>query len=404
MPPSGLINKGALMPDIYRPLFSRRTLKVLLWILPALILLLASLGPAESDLPEIRRLDERPVYWLEQPDSTDNELRLLFATDIAVTPEQRIAQQALAAGLRSRLEQSVPGVGVEALADRLQLRLRWPAGGGAPDLSTLFASLKTPPETTALEAKLKRLRARDYLDAQSPDQLLLNSYRAHLPRAAVPKTSVSDLQLRHQTLLAQVPLVLIGGPDASAAAREAARALPAGETRSPPQLLPPDSRLRLTLDDARQPPMQLLGGAVPVPTLEDYAAELLAFGSLQQALERQPGLRYRLFWQPLGEIGLHALILPGAIEDPRTLLRDSSLALIDDIRRNLLRQQREQLNTPQGQLDRLADIAFYRLPDNRLDALAEALAAVGKDDIATRMSHYLEPDSQIRIELNAGPL
>lgn len=393
------------MPDAYRPLFSRRTLRALLWILPALILLLASLGRDESGVPAIRQTDIPSVYWLEQPDSPANELRLLYVTDIAITPDQRIAQQVLAAGLQSRFEQWAHPVEIDALPDRLQLRLRWPAGTDAPDVRALLTSLEKPLEPAALNAKLERLRALDYLAARAPDQLLMNSYRANLLWTAPPTVTVSALQRQQRVLLAQVPLVLVGGPDAGPLANDAASALPAGNSTSPgtPELLPDDKRLRLLLEDARQPPMQLLGGLTPGRDIDDYAAELLTFGSLQQLLERVPGLQYRLLWQPLRGTGFRALILPGDIEDPRSLLRHSDDALIDSVRQQLLREQRERLKTPEGQLDRLATIVFYRLSDRRLDALVDALEAVAKDDIAARMSHYLEPEPQIRIELNGAP-
>ncbi|NVK40566.1 MAG: hypothetical protein HWE39_04925 [Oceanospirillaceae bacterium] len=389
------------MPEIYRPRFSRRTLKVLLWLLPGLILLLASLGPDENSAPAIHQEPGRALYWLHQPDSPANQVRLLFATDIAITPDQLTAQQALAAELESRLSKTDRPVTVSPRTDRLEVSIRWPAGGEGPDLSALLDELAAPLAPAPLARQLQRLRARDYLESRSPDQLLLNSYRLNLLTTPVQDVSVQWLQARQTLLAEQVPLVLIGGPDADAFAARAAAALPAGMSREPVSAarLPPEPRLRLVLEDARQPAMRLLGGPAPGRDNAGYAAELIAFGSLQRLLDRQPGLQYRLLWQPLHRGGFRALILPASIGDPRALLREAE-APVGTAREQLEREYRSRLDSADGQLDLLADIAFYRLPDRRLDALADALQSAAKDDIAARMSHYLDPEPWIRIDLN----
>ncbi len=389
------------MSDTYRPRFSRRTLKALLIVLPGLILLLASLRPAGTDIPVVQQWPERELYWLEQPGSPHNEVRLIYATDLAIAPEQRLVQQAVAAQLELRMKASGWPASVSALADQLQLRLSWPAATEVPDLSSLLQLLSVP--EPAPEAMLQRLQARHYLASQQPDQLLLDKFLSQLQPPVAPARPANRMQALQAGLAGQIPRVMIGGPRASVIAARAASSLPAGAARPAVSIAtrPQERQLRLQLEDARHPPVRLLGGAAPGRDSPDYASELLAFTSLRLLLDAQPALEYRLQWQALFHGGFRALVLPATLKDPESLLQDAT-APVDRAREQLLQHYRARLDTPSGQLDELAVNILYQRPQRPLGAIVEELEAATEDDIAIRMSHYLDPEPPIRIELNSG--
>ncbi|GGO77793.1 hypothetical protein GCM10011348_08160 [Marinobacterium nitratireducens] len=391
------------MPDTYRPRFSRRTLKTLLVVLPGLILLLASLGPAGTDIPIAEKWPDRELYWLEQPDSPYHEVRLIYATGLAIAPAQRLVQQAMAAQLESRLTRHDWPATISAQADHLQLRLSWPAAAGVPDLSPLL-QLLTAPEPIP-ETQLQRLQAQQYLAGQQPDQILLNRFLSQLQPPASPANLADRWQALQAAVSGSPPRVLIGGPRAPDIAARTADSLPEGAPRPATSIAPlqPVRQLRLQLDDARHPSMRLLGGAAAGRDSPDYANELLAFTSLRLLLDAQPSMQYRLQWQALHQGGFRALVLPATLQDPESLLRKAA-APVRRAREQLLLQYRALLDAPSGQLDELVANVLYQRPQQPLDAIIGALEAADEDDIGARMSHYLDPEPLIRIELNGTGL
>jgi predicted Zn-dependent peptidase len=447
----------AVMATEHKPLFNPLYLKVLILILPILIVLLASLGPKAVTYPEIEHSETHPLYWIEQPDRPDNELRLLLPAAVALDPEQRILQQTLATLLQQRLQQPalqslltpVPYSQVTALPDHLQISLRWPAGEKLPALDAVLQALQQTPESDSAAATLARIRAQAYLDGQDPAQRLLNRLQQQLQqptqRARTSAISAADVLQQYHRLFSRPPLLILGGPDAAKLAEQLddAGMFDSAVTaeRSEPGHQPerhaatPLQTVKLQLSDARLPAMYLLGASMPGRDAKDYAAQLLAIRSLQRALELRPDTAgyYRLVWQQSRDSGYRALILAGQPTRAQTLpaeaqrtaappadervtgssiidsaVNDSALIdtavisaqLIDDTRQQLLLQLREQLQTPQGQLDQLATLAFNNLPGQRLDTILDQLQALSGDDIGPRIAHYLAPEPQILITLN----
>ncbi|MCP8686398.1 hypothetical protein [Marinobacterium sedimentorum] len=453
------------MATEHKPLFNPLYLKALILILPILIVLLASLGPKAVSYPDIEHSETHPLYWIEQPDRPDNELRLLLPAAVALDPEQRILQQTLAMLLQQRLHQPalqslltpVPHTQVTALPDHLQISLRWPAGEKLPELDAVLQALQQTPESDSAAATLARIRAQAYLDGQDPAQRLLNRLQQQLQqptqRARTSAISAADVLQQYHRLFSQPPLQILGGPDAAKLAEQLDAAAPGTRDgagmfasavtaeHSEPGHQPerhdatPPQPVKLQLSDARLPAMYLLGASMPGRDAKDYAAQLLAIRSLQRALELRPDTAgyYRLVWQQSRDSGYRALILAGQPTRAQTLpaeaqrtaappadervagssvidsaVFDSALIdtavisaqLIDDTRQQLLLQLREQLQTPQGQLDQLATLAFNNLPGQRLDTILDQLQAVPGDDIGPRIAHYLAPETQILITLN----
>ncbi len=408
------------MANEHKPLFNPLYLKALIIVLPVLIILLASLGPEAPRYPDIHQSQAQQLYWIEQPQSTDNELRLLLPTPLALEPQQRIVQQTLGALLQWRLQQPAlqsllapaQEARVSTLPDHLQISLRWPAGEPLPALDSALQALQQKPEPDILAGTLARIRARAYLDSQDPAQRLLNRLQLQLqPDDVMPVTPATVLQ-QYQQLLRQPPMVILAGPDSARLAGQLIAAGPgqtaAGKTEHVQRpgsyndtLGLPSAPSQLQLNDARLPPMYLLGTSTPGRDSGDYATELLAISSLQRALEIRPMAagHYRLVWQRSRSSGYRALILdgkPSAIPD--TFQVDA--ALIEATRQQLLQRLRERLQTPEGQRDQLASLAFNGLIGQRLDGVIDQLQQAPGDDIGPRIAHYLAPEKQILITLN----
>ncbi|ANG61061.1 hypothetical protein A8C75_00385 [Marinobacterium aestuarii] len=438
------------MATEHKPLFNPLYLKALIMILPVLIIVFASLGPKAASYPEIGHSKTQQLYWIEQPDRPDNELRLLLPAAVALDPEQRVLQQTLAALLQQRLHQPalqtlltpVQDTQVTALSDHLQINLRWPAGEKLPELNAVLQALQQTPESAAAAAALARVRAQAYLEGQDPAQRLLNRLLQRLQQqtqqAGTRAISTADVLQQYHQLFAQAPLLILGGPDADPLAEKLNSADDfdgvSGAERSRPlrhakqHNSAPVQPLKLQLSDARLPAMYLLGASMPGRDAEDYAAHLLAIRSLQRALELRPDAagHYRLVWQQSRDSGYRALILDGQPARAQTLAEKVQLTaaapvdktamelidspvidtavinagLIDDTRQLLLQQLRQQLQTPQGQLDQLTTLAFNNLTGQRLDTILDQLQAVPGDDIGPRIAHYLAPETQILITLN----
>lgn len=394
------------MPETRKPLFSRRYLKALIWLLPGLILLLASAGP--DALPDIGRDPARGLYWLDQPARDDNEIRLLFDTGLAIAPHQWAAQKALAGQLQARLQQPeiralLPDTGhseVTALADRLQLKLRWPSALPAPELEPLLKALAQPGDPESLQRRIEQHRAQAYLDSQVPDQRLLNLMQEALRETPSEPVSPAHLHEFEQRLFSQPPLVLLGGPAAAEMAAAIGLESTSEGTAKASRLHLHDGIIRLRIEDPRLPDALLLGTVTDGQASKEQARERLALAALQHLLEQQPALEFRLVWRSWRRQGYQALILLGEAPPLQPLADQADGALIGLAREQLLQDYRDRLRSPGGQLDRLESIAFYGLTDRRLDDLLEALEQVSEGDIATRIAHYLDPESQIRIELN----
>ncbi len=439
------------MATEHKPLFNPLYLKALIMILPVLIVVLAALGPEAASYPEIRHSKTQPLYWIEQPDRPDNELRLLLPTAVALDPEQRILHQTVAALLQQRLHQPALQAllapeqhsQVAVLSDHLQISLRWPAGEKLPELDPILQALQQTPESDAAAAALARTRAQAYLEGQDPAQRLLNRLQQQLQQQIRPSAastiSTDEVLQQYHRLFAQAPLLILGAPNAEQLAEQLNSAdtfdgVAASERSRPGRHTgqhqgTPVHPVKLQLSDARLPAMYLLGASMPGREAEDYAAQLLSIRSLQRALERRPDTagHYRLVWQQSRDSGYRALILDGrptraqapeeaqltavapvneggaavsridnAVIDPAVI----NAGLIDETRQLLLQQLRAQLQTPQGQLDQLATLAFNNLTGQRLETLVDQLQAVPGDDIGPRIAHYLAPETQILITLN----
>ncbi|UTW10724.1 hypothetical protein [Marinobacterium rhizophilum] len=407
------------MANEHKPLFNPLYLKLLIMILPVLIIVLASVGPEAGQYPSIHQSPARQLYWIEQPQSADNELRLLLPAPLALEPQQRILQQTVAALLQERLQQPalqpllapVQEARVSALAGHLQIQLRWPAGLPAPALHSALQALQQLPEPDQVHSTLARIRAQAYLEGQDPAQRLLSRLLLQLqPGASSPVSSASVLQQYHQ-LVTQPPILSLAGPDATGLAEQlnaaepdqadaatvAVQSLPQSGSHLGGQTLATPSA-RLHLSDARLPSMYLLGAPTPGRKADDYATELLAISSLQQVLDRRPASAggYRLVWQQSRDSGYRALILDGQ----PARLPEVDGTLIETTREQLLLGWRGRLQTVEGQRDQLASLAFNGLAGQPLDSLIEQLQRVPGDDIGPRIEHYLSLEDQILITLN----
>lgn len=419
------------MATDYKPLFNPLYLRALILILPMLIILLASLGPDDAQYPAIHHNGAQRLSWIEQPQRPDNELRLLLPTPLALNPEQRIIQQTLARLLQQRLQQPatqtllapVQDSSVMPRSDHLQISLRWPAGEAMPALDVLRRALYEAPEPGAVTSTLARTRAQAYIEGQEPAQRLLNHLQQQLqPGDNAPAATADVLQQFHQ-LLDQSPMLVMGGPDAAQMAEQliawaparadktdrtenSQPAKPHSDTLARRAPLPSRQPTRLQLSDPRQPTMYLQGTRMPGRGADTYAAELLAISSLQRALALRPDEtqgRYRLVWQSSRDGGYRALIMDGQPTTRADMLDVAVIndALIDAARQQLLSELSARLQTPKGQLDQLATLAFNNLNGQRLDSILEQLQAVPGDDIGPIIAQYLAPETQILITLNA---
>jgi hypothetical protein len=394
-------------PPLFKPLY----LKALIIILPVLIVLLASLGPDTVRYPDIQQDAAHRLYWIEQPERADNELRLILTTTPAIAPEQRLIQQTLAEVLQQQLQQarqqlplaSVIEARIQTLPDQLQLQLRWPAGAAPPDPGALIEALAKTPESDALQEALAHHRARAYLADQDPAQRLLNRLQTQLQGANSDPASPARIQQRYRQLFDQPPLQVFGGPDATTLSALLRRTPPVKVIPAQPGPELDPAPARLALNDARQPAMQLRGTLTAGREATDYSTELLAVRSLQHllALQDSAGLKYRLVWQPLHRSSVLALILGAPFQATAArLIAPLDAELVEQVRVQQLALHEAQLQSPDGQLEQLAALAFHGLTAERLDGILEQLQQVSGDDIARRIEHYLDPSPQILITLN----
>jgi hypothetical protein len=379
----------------YKPLFNRRYLLILVWVLPVVILLLHQYAAQPSALEHLSWDSRRQHYWMPAENS-QSRLELLLPRTATLNDsdwiETSVAQQALQARI------SEPDV--QTLLDQQQWQL---SVSSQPAFTLLQLSFTEPPEQEAITRLLNllgeqpyfdwrgardRLQAQRYLASQSAQSRLLSTFGEKLPR---PDRSIESLYSR--LWWTEPRRLLIARGDTKATDRPPHAALPPNRDWNPGELALSTAELRGRSSDQ----WRLLGQPLNAPTNgtelahQRLVAELVSL--LLPTLFRQQE-DYRWLWQPLLGGGYQALIWRGRQLD-RTMLGQYLAAELDA---GILAKAQDRLLTSLTRIEQsqpeqwLHLVALYRLPLDSHRAFRDTLNRIDLEQARTLITELLPPN------------
>lgn len=378
-------------PSRKKPLFSRRSLIALTWILPLVILLLQFSGRQDPPLLSIgwnesQRLyfldRERPHYRLDlilpqRPALSDGDWRAQALAQAQL--EARLSAPELERWLKQQGWQLTPGRagGYQAL----QFEMASPPSATAQ--AQLLALLEQPP-TQVPDDRLAELDARRYLALQDPQTQLLAAFGDQLP--AVPQRPFT-------------PRWSLVGPDL-----ELAQA-PAPSAEAPPTAAwQPGQRVIAPASPHTDTGWALVGEPLPPPrdgaslAQQRFVAEAVA-RLLPQLAPDQADYRWR--WQPLSRGGYRVLLMhdwpPDSVPTGHTLAAALDEPLLQSLRAELLERFNQLLQTaPQQWLDL---VALYHLPLDSDAVFRDTLQHLTLSEARALLTQALSPEHRISIRM-----
>ncbi|KAA0874480.1 hypothetical protein [Nitrincola tapanii] len=345
----------------YKPLFNRRYLYWLMWIV-AIAIVLLNIPTAEKEDAGFTfyYLQEADLYGMQTPASDTVQMEWLLQLPPAFNREQRL----LHAELQAKLQQIEADwlIRYNALsghwekiqrAETLGLRWRGNVSLSPERLQELSDELAESFQSQSIQDErwYAQAAAHIHLDLQSPENRLL----AELGNWLQPAWQDQDLQWLRLYSAAERPA--------------AAEALPAPQTHSTPHTLAPHSGEMQGYQNQR---WWLIAWPLAThPSPQELALSRLAASRLQRYLEQETEIQhYRLLWQPNQRQGYLALIL--------SLPESSDLSTEEWL---------EQLR--------------HKIADSRLD---EHSARLGGLEEATAARQALELTARFRWSLDSYPL
>ncbi|WP_432697005.1 hypothetical protein ACQUQP_01215 [Marinobacterium sp. YM272] len=385
-----------MAPPKHKPLFNRRYLLILVWVLPIMILLLQR-GGSESPIDRVQWDGERQAYLL--PASRDDILlTLIIPLSQALTDRDWIGQRVRIESLRQQLadttlqhwlSQQGWQADISQAPTHLRVSLQMQAPPQASQMRRFYSLLTSDVPQTTLA---KRARAERYLESRQDEVRLLAALGDRLPaqEASRPET----------------PLWILAGKLDRVS----------GSTQAPASQSPARSRGWspgvISLDDRSHPARsywQLTGHPQPAPTNgAELANQRLDAELVAQLLSRSAAQfeSYRWIWKPLVRGGYRALL---TLETPSVtdtapipaLAARLDQALLDTTRDALLERYERMLDeSPQQWLEL---VALYRLPLDSHRAFRDTLLAAELSSAKSRVNDLFNPHQNLQISfITAG--
>ena len=374
-----------------KPLFSRRGLIALTWILPITILLLQLSGRQDPPQLSIGWNASQQLYFLDR-EGSNYRLDLILPQRPALSDNDWQTQALARAQLKARLsapalERWLKQQGWQLTASNaggyqvLQFEMSSPPTATAQE--QLLALLNKPSPETA-KALLPELNARRYLALQDPQTRLLAAFGEQLP--APPQISPA-------------PRWSLIGPDLKLTQDLAPSAEP-----HPPSAWQPGQRAIPPASAHTDTGWILVGEPLLAPhdgtslAQQRFVAEAVA-RLLPQLASDQADYRWR--WQPLIHGGYRVLLVhnwpPDSIPTGHTLAAALNESLLQSLRTELLARFDQLLQTaPQQWLDL---VALYRLPLDSDAAFRDTLQQLTLTEARTLLTQILGPEHRLTIRL-----
>lgn len=397
------------MSENKQPLFNRTYLKAIVWIIAIAVVLLnaSSSGP---DFITIKRSERAPVYAVNVDDRAYLQIDLMFRLEAAINQEQVLLHELLLEQVNQRLTGFTAGPEAEQLQlrlnsqlhdDRLALQLAIPDRFAdqpqaiAGLISSLLRQLQSGPDRDP-ESAWRTLEARQYIQQKSQEQQLLKAFTAVIQ----PLQSVHPLQrfddLYRSRLSASGLTITLQGSETSQLMAAISQQLPDYSSADP--VLPSHTEPQyLELAPQSNEPYWLAGSTTASRQSSNFTTQLLAVKTLEQLLRQHASNGYRLTWKALDKRGYLAIILHGdqlrsdnALAAEFDRLRNGiSDELIDQTREQVQKQFEKQMEQQEGQLNQLANIAFYNLPLDYLEQFDQRLAQTGNAEVQSELRRLL---------------
>jgi hypothetical protein len=183
-----------------KPLFNRSYLKYLAFIVAIAIIILS----------------EKPATPLSQPKSFENALSALQVLQSEDLAQQRLLLSFLSSPTFTKASRIQRAISYEALRnsaanipevkqvlwtqDRLEIELRWPQQQKIA-LNTLLSHLFTDAKQPISAKQISLIKAQDYLQSKSPDEQLINAFKAAVSSNYLLKSDIPSLKSTPLTAL-----------------------------------------------------------------------------------------------------------------------------------------------------------------------------------------------------------
>lgn len=374
-----------------KPLFNRRYLLILVWVLPIVILLLQS-GAGESPVDRIQWDAGLQAYVLPL-EQDDIQLGLVLPLPQTLTDQAWIENRVRVQALQQRLSQAdlsdwLASQGWQAkitkASTHLLIRIHMAQPPRSQQLDQFYSRL-TQLNNINTEAMRKRARAERYLQSHQDETRLLAALGEGLSTTDSPFVSN--------------PVWILSG-DIDTGADTA----PATPTRTSASDWPP--RQIVLNESSRQPTLSpmLIGQPQPAPldgadlARQRLAAELVALLLPQQL---NGDVDYRWIWKPLAANGYRALLLPTKADT--TAQRVAPLNLAQLLTEELLEQTRTSLLQRYDQIideqpERWLElVALYHLPLDSYQAFRDTLNKIDLDAARALISNFFDPGQSLQI-------
>lgn len=372
-----------------KPLFNRRYLLILVWVLPVVILLLQR-GGGDTSADQIQWNSDLQAYQLPL-EQDDIELGLILPLPRTLTDrawiENRVSVQALTQRLaQPELTDWLSSQGWQAeinqTSTHLRVDIRMEAPPEAQQMDRFYALLS---RLSSIESEpiRKRASAERYLQAQKDETRLLAAFGEHLPP---PKPTAS-------ALLAKPPVWILRG---NIPASDDALPTPPTLSRQPANA---DRQVVLSTSPRQTSERRLLLGQPQLAPTDggELASQRLAAELMAQLLAQQSARdeKYRWIWKPLAENGYRALLLTSPDTEPSRLASSLSTELFEQTRSSLLERFDQVLADEPSRWLEL--VALYRLPLDSHRAFRDTLSNLDLDAARGLVSHLLDPGQRLEI-------
>lgn len=373
-----------------KPLFNRRYLLILVWVLPIVILFLQQ-GVGERPIDNIRWDAELQAYVLPN-EQDDIQLELLLPLPQTLTDQAWIDTRVQIQAVQQRLSQapmtdwlSTQGwrAQVSEAATHLKIDIEAKQPPSAQQLEQFYTRLKQL-EMINREPLRKRAQAERYLASQQDESRLLAALGEQL-------SDTADLFAAKPVWLLTADIDKAEGSAPTTGSNAASRPWTPGSVRLDVSPRNPDASLTL------------IGQPQPAPKDgAELARQRLGAELMAQLLSHSFGkMDYRWTWKPLAQNGYRALVLPSSpttrawLADPSLASRGVSKDLLEQTRASLLSRYDQILTEePQRWLEL---VGLYHLPLDSHQAFRDTLNTIDLDAARALITNLLDPGQSLQI-------
>ncbi|KEA63581.1 hypothetical protein ADIMK_2360 [Marinobacterium lacunae] len=384
-----------------QPLFNRRYLMILIWVLPIVILILHRAGQQPSPLDQIHW--QKALGYLMPDKRSGYQLKLILPLQNTASDEAWVANQSVERALAQRLES--PSVQQRLNEIQWQARLErrshyrsvifHMANAPRPEQLQSIVSILSQPAPVDWSALQKRLQAERYLNSQSAEDRLLAAFGDQLRT----NTHAADLYAGLWTTPLRRILIGEGLNNSDTSVPPTADGVPLSTPQAGTLIIPATgSRL-----DTR---WELLAQPIPAPhDGASLARQRLGAELVSHLLSRMApaDADYRWLWHPLATGGYRALLLhqwTAPLPDGDRLAEQLDQALLDETRSTLLNQLDVlEAQTPEQWLDL---VALYRMPLDSHTAFRATLESLNLTQARQLLTDTLVPAQSLHIRFNTA--